>query len=487
MRKIRTFAGFLRNNDGNVLMMTGLSLILLFAVGGSGVDFGRQQLVRMKIQQASDAAALAAATVPCPAEPCTLRVQTALRYYNLNYPEKFLGITRPEPTISAPKDGPVTVAAVTDVDTQFIGNLGLTKLESKGRTVVATEGQPGSGIYDIVMLLDNSNSMSGTKLPALKTAATALSNGVLSTNDASCSPTSLDGCSRVALIPYSHEIPVETDEITNYSECYCMCGSVSSGGGGGEGGGGGSGGTMTGWGARRDLPTCCPEGTTTPTAGCVIPCIVPPTSNSPGVPPGCVRHGVDQIPQCYFIDDPDLAGCKPPGTPRCPPCEYGEDMDPLPLTHDKTPVVEKLQAMFINGATDSSAAFDWSKKTGFLASARGEEEGVAKVVVWMTDGQNTAIGGMAGSLTDDEIYGAQSDAKTRLLCQQLKEQDTVIYTIGFQLGTSNPRARPLLRECASGTYPENDNVYYFDAPNEAALLEAFGSVLAGIKKIRIVE
>lgn len=479
----------LRDTNGNVLMMTGLALILLFAVGGSGVDYGRQQLVRMKIQQASDAAALAAASVPCEAEPCTERLQTAMRYYNLNYPEKFLGVTRPQPTITAPLNGPVTVSANADIETQFISNLGIPVLESKGRTVVSSENQ-GSA-YDIVMLLDNSNSMEQRgKIAALKTAATTLADSVLSVNDDACAG-DLQGCSRVALIPYSNRIPARAQDPSNSSECYCMCGSGCMGDPNGGETGGGSGCTMTRPGmALTDLPVCCAAGVTVPTNGCVVPCI----STSPNIPPGCTPHGT-QISQCYWVSDPNLAGCKPAGTPRCPPCEYDiAQLVPLtPAVPERSKIRDGLNAMVTGGTTDSSIAFNYAKTTmGYLPSARSEADGVAKVVIWLTDGNNTAYGGTCFGLTeaDDERCGALSDNATLPLCEQLKSDDTIIYTIGFDLNNNPPasgpsahgeRARTLLRACATSP------AHYFEAPDNATLQEIFATILDGIKKIRITE
>lgn len=153
MRLIRKF-----NHDarGSVLMLTGLAILILFAVAGAGVDFGRQQLVRMKLQNASDAAAVAAASMP---EGTTVeqRRQVALRYYNLNYPASYLGVARPSPNIQIGNQ--ITVDASATLATNFIANVGVDQLASQGRTVVErTEAR--NSIYDVLLVMDNSNSMS---------------------------------------------------------------------------------------------------------------------------------------------------------------------------------------------------------------------------------------------------------------------------------------------------------------------------------------
>lgn len=141
---------------GNVLMLTGLSILFLFAVGGAGVDFGRQQLVRMKLQNASDAAAVAAASLPDSTSD-TQRRAVALRYYNLNFPSSYLGVARPTPNIQVA--GQIIVDASAGFDANFVSNVGVPRLEAQGRTAVDRVATQAS-IYDVILVMDTSGSMS---------------------------------------------------------------------------------------------------------------------------------------------------------------------------------------------------------------------------------------------------------------------------------------------------------------------------------------
>lgn len=172
---------FLRDEHGNVLMLTGLMAILLFAAAGAGVDLGRQQLVRIKLQHASDAAALAAASLEGATDQ--QRLDVAFRYFRLNYPTSFLGVARPMPTVQVTPD--VRVTANADVPTKFMGTMGVQSMVSTGRTVVAQSQETHSSDYDVVLVVDESGStgatdagMGGSRMDIEKDALADMMDGI---------------------------------------------------------------------------------------------------------------------------------------------------------------------------------------------------------------------------------------------------------------------------------------------------------------------
>lgn len=174
---------FRKNEGGNVLIMTGLSILVLFAAGGSAVDFGRQQLVRAKVQQASDAAALAAASLPT-GTTSSQRSAAAQRYFNLNYPDGYLGIARPTPVINV--GATISVSATASVPSFFVSNIGVDQLDAEGASVVSVIAQVTEIKNDVLLLFDNSGSMSTAdagggmkRLDAMKSAATIFNNALL--------------------------------------------------------------------------------------------------------------------------------------------------------------------------------------------------------------------------------------------------------------------------------------------------------------------
>ena len=156
MKQNSFISRFLKHEHGNVLMLTGLAIIIMFATGGAAIDFGRQQLVRMKLQQASDAAALAAASMPENASQQE-RFNAALRYYNLNYPPEYLGIARPAPNITIGNS--ISVRANANIRSNFVRNVGVETLEARGRTVVNLNTTTTQTDYDVILAMDNSGSM----------------------------------------------------------------------------------------------------------------------------------------------------------------------------------------------------------------------------------------------------------------------------------------------------------------------------------------
>ena len=161
---MRSFLRFFRHDEsGNVLLLTGLAFLFLVGIGGAAYDLGKQQLVRQKLQQASDAAALAGAGREYGASDLE-RKDTANAFFALNYPSSYLDIGRPLPTISVVPDINVLVQAQADVPTSFVHTFNVNTLPSKGRSV-AQIAVPQNKL-DIVLVLDNSGSMANMDVGA---------------------------------------------------------------------------------------------------------------------------------------------------------------------------------------------------------------------------------------------------------------------------------------------------------------------------------
>ena len=148
---------FFSAESGSVLLLVGLSILFLFGIAGAGYDLGHQQLVRQKIQQACDASALAAATLPLSATTAQ-RQAMGLRYFALNYPISYLGVARPTPTVTPTPDNSVSVDVATiDIPTNFVSNLGISTLPAKGYSKVSI-AVSGASDFDVVMVVDESGS-----------------------------------------------------------------------------------------------------------------------------------------------------------------------------------------------------------------------------------------------------------------------------------------------------------------------------------------
>lgn len=146
---------FWKDANGNVLMLTGLLFFILLGTGGMAIDLGRQQLVRIKLQQASDAAALAGALAPEGAD----RASVAMRYFTINFPSEYMGVRRPTPRVTVGSQVQVTAEAT--MNTIFVRHIGTSSMSSSGNSVVGIDQSSTPQSYDMILALDNSGSMAG--------------------------------------------------------------------------------------------------------------------------------------------------------------------------------------------------------------------------------------------------------------------------------------------------------------------------------------
>ncbi|MFZ4125614.1 MAG: vWA domain-containing protein [Rickettsiales bacterium] len=194
---------FLRCNEGSVLIIAGLMILTLTAVSGAAIDLGRQQLVRSKLQQASDAGAVAAATMPSDATQAQ-KEAAGRRYFALNFPNGYMGVDRPNPTVSV-ASGDILVTATANVPTRFVGLIGIDSVVSTGRSRIASSSTTTGNNYDLIMILDNSGSMGfadagggQTRIAALRNSATSIATNLLPDGNT---------LNRIALVPYDSFVP----------------------------------------------------------------------------------------------------------------------------------------------------------------------------------------------------------------------------------------------------------------------------------------
>ncbi|MEZ5690413.1 MAG: VWA domain-containing protein [Rickettsiales bacterium] len=154
--KKKILLSFLYCERGNVIIMTGLFIMALFAIAGAGLDFGRAYLFKTKYQQALDLAGLAAAN-PAKNNPDIADRQTAANmYYNLNFPASYLGKTRPSFTLTQNTLN-MEISGNTSLDTNFIGTVGQDKLKLSAASKVDIPGKAPK--FDVILVLDVSDSM----------------------------------------------------------------------------------------------------------------------------------------------------------------------------------------------------------------------------------------------------------------------------------------------------------------------------------------
>jgi hypothetical protein len=178
------------------------------------------------------------------------------------------------------------------------------------------------------------------------------------------------------------------------------------------------------------------------------------------------------------------------------------------LTNVKENIETDIEAMFAEGQTviPEGIAWGWrviSPGLPFDSGAAYTDQETIKVVIVMTDGQNDVNqgngvygakfssygfprdGGHLGP-ADGSMANSTLDGKTAQVCANLKadkdgdptDQDIILYTISFDVG-ANSHAAALMRDCAS------DPSKYYNAPTTEDLEGVFKSIALGLSKLRV--
>lgn len=186
---------------GNVAMLFGLSLPVLILMTVGGVDIHRASTVRVNLQDALDAATLAAARSPYTSNTDLQRVGlTALRANLAAYPE--ITLREADTSFVLNSDDVVVASSKVDVKT-LVANIFLPpygKFMDDYLPVGAhSEVDRSSKNIEVSLVLDLSGSMSGQKLTDLKNAAKDLVDLIVQ-------PVQTPYYSKVALVPWSYSV-----------------------------------------------------------------------------------------------------------------------------------------------------------------------------------------------------------------------------------------------------------------------------------------
>ena len=154
----------------------------------------------------------------------------------------------------------------------------------------------------------------------------------------------------------------------------------------------------------------------------------------------------------------------------------------LPLTTNKTVIVDNINAMTADGLTYIAAGLSWGLRVisndapfsqGDTTANIASQNGV-KAIVLLTDGANTRS---ASYPEHDSQVEADANALTSEVCDEVKAQNIRIYTIVFEL--SDTTIENLMQNCASA------DGGYFDADNASELNAAFSDIAVDITDLAL--
>ena len=164
------------DQTGSVYAIMAAALIPVLGFVGAGFDFGRAYLVQSRLQSAVDAAVIAGVRAQ-QGDPATgegsKSWQVIDQYLQANFPGNYMGFDRDDRAIAVQRDGnDITVALDVrgKVSTTLLAVLGIQEMPVRVRAV-AEAGETVPKAVEVLLVLDNTGSMAGSRMSSLKTAA----------------------------------------------------------------------------------------------------------------------------------------------------------------------------------------------------------------------------------------------------------------------------------------------------------------------------
>jgi Flp pilus assembly protein TadG len=451
---------FYQNQKGGVMPLVGLSLTMLVGLSGMAIDMERAQQVQTKLSSSLDAAGLAAAATI----NTTSLSSEAQKYLEANF-QDYLGSEITDFTATANDDNSVvTLNATAEMPTRLLTVLGI---DSQVVSASSEITRANKGL-ELVMVLDNTGSMSGSKLANLKTASTDLVNILYGDKTES-------EHLHIGLVPFSQAVNIGSQRSSWLN------------------------GSSFNW-------------STTSWNGCVEARLAG-NEDITDTPPT-----IEPFTPYYWACHRDYNGwwgtnsnrnnCRTDGTIRYR-TDIGVTRGPnkncsqavTALTSSKATILNAINSMEARGFThiNLGAVWGWRMLSPRWRGLWGGEmnsknlplnyntDKMEKAAIIMTDGDNTmnnAIDTAYGYLWERQLgTGSSSTARNRLndrltrVCNAMKQNNIVVYTISF--GNLSTSSRNMMRGCAS----QSD--FYFDSPTNSDLQQAFKAIADSLASLRV--
>lgn len=447
---------FRKDQTGSISIVFAGTLILLLGILALAVDGGNAMRTRQQIQGAMDAAALAAARTKMMGGDAEAAVTASLDAgWSRNHPNLPIDVT--DVSIA---DGVVRITAEARSPALFARIVGWNAL----KMTLDAEATYGVGDVEIALVLDNTRSMDGGKLDALKQAAHTLVDKVTQAPDANQHV-------RFSLVPFGQYVNV-------------------------------------GLGYRGANWLSVPDDTSTTTNQCW------------NTYPNAVASNCRDVEQSYYDDgvlvryttnvcdwdygDPvevcgnattthTWHGCVGTRSGTADSSDIVRAVNPVPglpdalcnspltrLNNDFTALSAQIDAQVAVGETyiPSGLLWGWRTVSHNPPFADGVDPTVKpdirKIIVLMTDGENTRS---ATAPTHDGWDAADANATTASLCASIKGAGVTVYTVSFAVDDAD--TLDMLSTCASNP------INAYNADNAEELEQAFESIGGAIVALRL--
>lgn len=486
---------FESDTRGAVFVLVAAAMVVLVGSVGLAVDAGRVQMVESKLQSAVDAAGLAAGAAVSTSDLNAL----ATKYVKLNFNQGTLGATLGTVTTTLSSNNQVvTLRANVTVPTTFMKIFGQNSVDISATSEITRSNK---GI-ELVMVLDTTGSMAGTKIASLKTAAHDLV-GILFGSNASSENV------WIGMVPFSQTVNIGTNHSSWLDGTVFNWGPTSENWHGCVDARYSTGRDITDdppsveklrayyWGDDNNNDWITPASSTTTTtcsskSSCTCtnygPCGTT-TSGNTTTTLACTGSGSSRscskkvdIAISYTINE---SGTNQKGPNAfCPAAS-------MPMTNVKATIDSGIDTLYAAGNTHVNFGAVWGWRM-LSPRWRGLWGGtmdtnnlplnyntplMQKAIIIMTDGTNTMTSTVRTAYGYSGVTVTQLNNKLASVCTSLKAQNILVYTILFQ--ETNSTIVNLMRNCA--TTPD----YYFNSPSEAELQTAFRTIGDSLANLRI--
>ncbi len=431
---------FISNKTGALAVAFAIMAPVIVGAAGMGIDYARAYLVQQRLSHAIDAAALAAVAASSDKTEIEYNVK---KFFEANYPFEKLGVTF-EPKVTIIGDD-VEVTGTAKYQTSFLNVIGILEVEVEAITQVRREIQ---GI-EVALVLDVTGSMaSNNNIGALRTAATNFVNILF---DRAAAPELI----KVGLVPYSTAVNVGPYGLgydldgSNYGTAFVNNPN-----------------NLTYDPSRKNQWHGCVEASTSPMD----------TQDHEG-PWDMYRFNCAGAWPCtYYYDN---YWNKNPNT-------WCNKAHIIPLSSDRNLLLDHISDFRAEGSTLGNLGMVWgyrvlSPEAPFEEASPWGARAIRRAAVMMTDGQNfiNSYYSAYGPSNQNNLSASDLDDKFLNVCEKMKNDHNItVYTITFASGV-NATTKEFYKQCASS--PDQ----YFDAPDQADLIQVFETIGRELSNIHI--
>ena len=485
---------FCNNQRGNVAAIFAIGLTPIIVLVGGAVDVNQALNARVRLSQALDAAALAVGVhISVDAGEAE---QIALDFVNANYPTSEIGDVHNLTITLDPISDTVVVKATALVSTYFLGLIGIDTLTVEWQSEVQRARQA----LELVMVLDNTGSMSGSKISSLRDASHLLTEILFEGAD---DPEKL----HIGLVPFTATVnvgsqyerdwwldpealsPIHSENFDPDANRWDIYDTIQNR-------------SWTGCVEAREIPHDIED--TLPSSGnpetLFVPYFAPDESYYGSYSNNYISDqmsGYDQ--RARMMNTPKYTNAWVSSSSRGP--QRGCTSNPLtPLTNSRSVIDDAISDMYASGTTNIPLGIGWgvrvlSSQMPFTEGVEWDDDETIKAMVVLTDGQNYLNGRSNANYSDYSGYGytiegrlglsTSSDLTIRSLlndrteaaCEYAKSLGVRVYTISFQVSSSS--TREMMENCASNP------TLYFDSPSNSALQDAFEMIAGDLTSLRL--